>query len=335
VRFRLPKTRRMLRREAASWLARLHSDRDSDVERQFYRWRNADLRHAAAFDRVRRSYEQAGLLRHSAMAGSVQLEPPIRKPEWRSRPALAAAAALVVVLVPVGVALLRSWNLPFAGTNAVMLMTSVGEIKQVNLADGSKVTLDTSTKVEAEIGRSRRIAHLRYGRARFQIAKASAPFVVETATATITVRQGVIDVEQEWQQDRVQVLAGAADVRASDHAQASPVALGAGESATVSSGGAEQKAVAAPAPDWSRGMLQFDGTPIADAVALANRYSERRIILVGDLNALRVTGAFRAGDTRGLAKVLAAAFGLWLQQRPDGNLVLSRSASGVQNKRGG
>lgn len=333
--FRLPKTRGMLRREAAGWLARLQSGRDPDVERQFQRWRDADARHEAAFDRVRRSYEQAGLLRHSPIADSDRHGPAIRKPEWKPLPALAAAAAFVV-LVPIGVVLLRDGTPAFGGTEAVMLMTRVGEIRQVELADGSKVTLDTATKVDVELGRTRRSAHLRHGRARFQIAKANAPFVVETANTTVATDQGVIDVEQVGQQARVEVLAGTADVRGSDKSQTSQVALRAGEGVTMNPAGAEQKSVVAPAPDWTKGMLQFDGTPLAEAIALANRYSERHIILAGDLNALRVTGAFRAGDTTGLAKALAAAFGLTLQPHADGNLVLSRSAPPIiRNKRGG
>jgi transmembrane sensor len=100
--------------------------------------------------------------------------------------------------------------------------------------------------------------------------------------------------------------------------------------------GADRKVSVAPASDWTRGMLQFDGTPLSEAVALANRYSDRHILLVGGLGALRVTGAFRAGDTAGLAKALAAAFGLSLQQNADGNLLLSRTTSPqAQNKTGG
>jgi transmembrane sensor len=325
----------MLRREAASWLARLQSGRDPDIERKFEQWRDTDPRNAAAFDRVRRSYEQAGLLRHSPIIASERHEAPIRSPAWKPFPALAAAAA-IVILVPFGLAVFRDGGSPFGGTDAVMLMTQVGQIRQVGLADGSKVTLDTATKVELEIGRSRRTAHLRYGRARFRIAPAKTPFVVETDGTTITARNGVIDVEQVGGQGRVQVLAGAADVRGSVQGRAEPLMLGVGEAATVNSGGAEKTNAVEAALDWTKGMLQFDGTPLAEAVALANRYSEHHIILAGDLAALRITGAFRAGDTTGLAKALAAAFSLSLEQRPDGNLILSRSASSrLPNKRGG
>ena len=335
VGFRVPKTKRMLRREAANWLARLLSARDPDVEARLQQWRNADPRHAAAFDRVRRSYEQAGLLRHSPMASMELHDPPGRHTAWRPLPALAAAAA-VVILVPVGLAVLRDGGSLFGGTRAVMLVTQVGEIRQVELADGSKLTLDTATKVDVEIGRSRRSAHLRYGRARFQIAPARAPFVVEAVGTTITAHSGVLDVEQLGGRGRVHVLAGAADVRGSAQSQAEPVTLGVGESATVGSGGTEQADAATAAPDWTKGMLQFDGTPLAEAVSVANRYSRRHVMLAGGLNGLRVTGAFRAGDTSGLAKALAAAFGLALEQSSDGNLILSRRASpGPQNKKGG
>ena len=213
-----------------------------------------------------------------------------------------------------------------------MLMTQVGEIRQIELADGSKVTLDSASKVDVEIGPSRRSAHLRYGRARFQIAKTDAPFVVETVANTITMRRGVLDVEQAGEQGRIEVLAGAADVRAAGGAHSSPAALGAGEAVTVNSAGAQQKSIVAPGPDWTRGMLQFDGTPLADAVAHANRYSRQRLILAADVGELRVTGAFRAGDSAGLAKALAAAFRLSLQRRADGNLVLSRKGSPAAQK---
>lgn len=332
---RLPKTKGMIRREAAAWLARLQSGREDDIEVKFRRWRETDPRHAAAFDRVRRSYEQAGLLRHSTKFAGWGHAPAVGKPRWQPRPALAAAAA-ILILVPVGALLIREGMLPFGGPKGTMLMTAVGEIRQVNLADGSRVTLDTATKVELQIGQSRRAAHLRYGRARFQVAPAKVPFTVQTDSATITADHGIVDVEQVGQEGHVRVLAGAVDVRGSGEDQTWKVALAPGQGLTANSVGAKRSEFGAAGPDWTRGMLQFDQTPLAKAVELANRYSERHIILAGDLGAIRVTGAFRAGDTPRLAKALAEAFGLSLEQRPDGNLLLSPNASrGLEKKRGG
>lgn len=312
----------MLRRKAAALLAQMQSGRDPDVQRKVKNWCDADPRHAAAFQRILNSYERAGLLRQSPMAGLPQLEPAARKSEWKPLPALAAAAA-IVVLVPAGVVLVRGGGSPFGGTDAVMLMTSVGEIRQFDLADGSKVTLDTATKVDVEIGRSHRRAHLRYGRARFEVAQAPLPFVIESASSTASTRGGTIDVEQIGKEGRIQILAGTAEVSGADKQHTSHMAMDTGEGLTLSPDRPEQKNVLKAAPDWTRGMLEFDGTPLADAVALANRYSDRHIIVAGDLTSLRVTGAFRAGDTAGLAKALAAAFHLSLRAAPDGNLVLS------------
>ena len=322
--FRLPKTRGMLRREAGNWLARLQSGRDPDVDRKFHQWYGADPRNAATFDRVKSSYERAGLLRHSPMAGPAQPGAAIRKSGWKPLPALAAAAA-AILLVSAGIVFFRDGGFLSGGTETLMLMTSVGEIKQINLADGSRVTLDTATKVEVEIGASHRSARLRYGRARFRIARGREPFVVQTAKTTVTASEGIIDVEQGDRQDKVQVLAGAARVRGLDQ-KASTVALASGDTVAMNSGGTGQKGVAAPEPDWTRGMLQFEAAPLGDAVAAANRYSKQHIIIDQDLRGLRVSGAFHAGDTNGLATALAAAFHLALRPAPDGNLNLSRKA---------
>jgi len=322
----------MVRREAAVWLARLQSGRDPDVQRKFQIWRERDSRNAEAFERVRRSYQQAGLLRESSMATPAHRQPEPRRPQSRLRPAVAAAAA-ILVLVPVGALLVGSGRLWFAGSDAVMLSTGVGEIRQVALADGSRVTLDTSTKVEVSFAGSQRSARLRYGRARFQIAEAKVPFVVESRNATVTADGGIIDVEQGAQKDTVQVLGGAADVHRSDgNRGSSAVTVGAGESMTINSAGMEQGSVPSAGLDWTNGMLQFDGTPLVEAVTVANRYSKRHIVLAGDLGELKVTGAFRAGDTSGLAKALAAAFQLSVQRRADGALALSRSGSRERKK---
>lgn len=320
----------MLRREAARWLARLQSKREPDVERKFARWRDSDPRNAEAFDRVSESYQRAGLLRHS-QAASAAAPPAVAKhaTRWAAPPSLAAMAAMLV-LVAAAVLLVRG-GLSTGGTDAVILMTSVEEIREVGLADGSTVTLDTGTRVDVDVGRSHRSARIKYGRARFRVAQAKVPFVIEGGTATITSREAVIDVEQTAGRDRVHVLAGTAELR-SNQAESS-VAVRAGQSATADAGGVAGPISAAAAPDWT--MLQFDAAPLGEAVAAANRYSKRRIVLTGDLGALRVTGAFRAGDTAALARALAQAFDLSLRSGAEGELILSRQPSSVPPKKTG
>jgi transmembrane sensor len=206
----------------------------------------------------------------------------------------------------------------------MMLSTRVGEIRRVSLSDGSKVTLDTATSVEVEIGQAGRRASVKAGRARFDVAKDKRPFVIEAGSSVATAQDAVLDIEEFGSKARVDVLAGTATI-AKSGARGAEMSLGAGETMTAISGRTVASHSLGAAPDWTRGMLEFDATPLGAAVELANRYSTSKILLSGDLEGLRVSGAFRAGDTKGLAEALADALHLRITRTSNGSLVLSRS----------
>lgn len=325
----------MLRSRAAGWLARLQSGREPNIEQKFRIWYDADAKNAAAFDRISRSYQQAGLLRNL--------------PEWRgglgavrnqsahNPPRFAIAAGILFsLLIPPGILLFREAIAPFRTTEAVMLTTRVGEIRRVELEDGSTVTLDTNTSLELRVGPSHRIARVERGRARFEIAAAREPFVLQSRSATVTSMQGIVDIDDSMRDSRIAVLAGSAGVSSSADRAVAALTLGAGDVAAPARRGLAVEHHLARGSDWTRGMLQFDGTALVDALALANRYSDRHIMAGANLGDLRVTGAFHAGDIAGLAKALATAFNLSVSQRPDGNLVLlPLESESMKRKRGG
>lgn len=321
----------MLRREASAWLARRQSGSDADVERRFRGWFEASPEHADAFERVNRSYESAGLLRHSELARDRPLEERAPRASTQPRWAFAGAVALAV-LVPAAILVTNGGIIPIGTRNTVLLASAVGEIRQVTLEDGSKVTLDTSTAVEVALGRAERRAIVQKGRARFEVAPDPRPFIIEAGAATVTNGPAVLDVEALGEHARIEVHSGSATAsRDSSPPEAAAVRVDAGQG-FLSDREPGTYALTNDRSAWTKGMLQFDGTPLGEAVAAANRYSERRIIVRGDLHQLRVTGAFRAGDTIGLAKALAAAFNLSLIQAADGKLILSSAA---QKKNGG
>jgi transmembrane sensor len=322
----------MLRRDAAAWLARLQSRRDPEIERKFRRWRDRDPAHAEAFERVAASYQQAGLLRYSALA-SVPAGAP--RPASARAPTYAwAAAAALILLFSAGIYLVLGSGRWTSGTEAVMLSTRIGEIRRISLSDGSKVTLDTATSVEVEIGRMGRRALVKAGRARFEVEKAKRPFVIQAGDSFATAQGAVLDVEKFGNRARVDVLAGSAKIGGSG-ARGAELPLAAGETMTAVSGHGVQRHSLGSAPDWTHGMLEFDGTPLAPAVELANRYSKSKIRLSAGLEGLRVTGAFRAGDIRGLANALAEAFHLTVARTSEGNLILSRSVTNGTRSAGG
>lgn len=326
---RLPKTRGMRRREAAAWLARLQSGHEPDVAARHERWLEAHPENPIAFDRVRTSYERAGLLRHSSFAQQNDGHAP---PAKRTLPRYAAAAAVATVLLLPAVLIVKKIVQPPVSIGAVMLTTGVGEIRRVELSDGSRVTLDTSSGVEVDTGQRRAV--LRKGRARFDIRRGSSPFLVKAGTSQIAADQAVIDVERSQNLTRVEVVAGTVAV-SGNRGTEGRLGLHEGEAVNISTASPAQREPASGG-DWTNGKLEFRSTAVDVAVARANAYSTRKIELRGNIGALRVTGVFRAGDTAGLARALAAAFGLSIEERPGGGWILSsKPRPSRQTKNGG
>ena len=58
----------------------------------------------------------------------------------------------------------------------------------------------------------------------------------------------------------------------------------------------------------------LDATPLPDAVAEMNRYSDRPIILRGDkARGMRLSGVFRTRDSESFARTIGAIYGLPLE----------------------
>src|SRR3546814_1494012 len=72
-----------------------------------------------------------------------------------------------------------------AGGNSSQLQSKLGEIREVQLPDGSRVTLDTDRLVLTKFDRDMRDVRLVRGRARFNVEKDNRPFVVAAGTGTI------------------------------------------------------------------------------------------------------------------------------------------------------
>lgn len=74
---------------------------------------------------------------------------------------------------------------------------------------------------------------------------------------------------------------------------------------------------------WREGRLIFSDEPLARAVAEVNRYSTRKVRLVGgDLATLRVSGVFRTGRPDSFVAALSSYFPIEVESDPDGDIVL-------------
>jgi len=323
-----------VRRAASDWVTLIH-DPEAAVDRAaFERWRAADPRHGVAYARAERAWDSAGLLGETRFARARGLPEPRRfsdRPQVRY--AFAAAAVLVVALLGLSFAG-RQWLSPDRAAPATELASTVGQIRTLTLSDGSTVTLDTDSLVRVAFGDTERRLYLTRGRARFVVAHdAARPFVVMAGSGAITARGTIFDVAITGDRVNVVLLRGAIDVRGGGTSLAvarRPIArLTAGQ--RISFAAAEPLPPPGLAPtaaeEWTTGMLTFDRTRLADALADANRYSTTKISLADPVLAdLRITGAYHVGDAAGLAESIAASLGLRTARMRDGGIALAAPA---------
>lgn len=299
--------------EAAAWLARQDGEAwDGARQREFDAWLDADTRHRVAYLRLRAAWTRADALhgRHAAAAPRPALP---RFSRWR-------VAAGIVLAVALGAPL--AWLAP--GRTVRELATAVGENRTVALADGSRVTLNTDSRLRADASRPRTV-RLERGEAYFDIAHDAAhPFVVEAGDSRVTVLGTRFTVRREG--DAVRVLVAQGRVRLAGGGGA--VELARNEEATARAGAivrtAHSEAQTAQRLAWREGRIVFDGTSLAAAAAEFNRYNERRIV-VADPAAARIAigGSFAPTNVDGFVRLLEQGFGLHAR-RQGKDIVISR-----------
>jgi len=75
---------------------------------------------------------------------------------------------------------------------------------------------------------------------------------------------------------------------------------------------------------WRIGLVNFDDESLATAAAIMNRYSAERIVINDpQVATLRLSGQFKAGDSRRFAATLADMHRLEVREQP-GELELAR-----------
>jgi transmembrane sensor len=203
-------------------------------------------------------------------------------------------------------------------------VTAKGERREIELPDGSTLSLNTDTAVEVEYSQARRLVHLRRGQAIFSVAHdAGRPFVVHAADRRVQATGTLFDVYLA--QDRLQVVLAEGEVIVSgmDAASAgtSPVRLAPGQ-AFVSRAGMADEVRAADvhrAFRWRDGFVEFNDETLAAAVAEMNRYSDHPATVLDErAAALRISGVFRTDRPEEFLSVIRELLPVDVRVSPDG-----------------
>ncbi|PCI54380.1 MAG: hypothetical protein COB36_10355 [Alphaproteobacteria bacterium] len=214
------------------------------------------------------------------------------------------------------------------GYSGQIYETDVGEQRVVVLADGSRVHLNTATRLNVNYSDQKRDISLLAGEAFFDVAKdAMRPFEVAAGHALVRAIGTHFYVRTEKGQVQVTVTEGRVEV-------SSPQSLGEGESPLKLIAGQQlnydaagvispvRKMATKRAIAWRSGNINFSGTPLTEVLAEINRYTKTPII-IGDerLKEYKVSGAFRIDEIDTLIDGLEHAFPI-VALRKDGKIIL-------------
>lgn len=321
--------------EAGVWVARLHGDEPKAAMTGVKEWLKADPMNARALELCTDVWEESYNLRRITPFASDGASPS----RGRQRRFIAVvAAAIVIVLTITAVAL-------FSTRSGVS--TGVGEQRLLTLKDGTRVFLNTATRVVVEYNDNFRKVELDTGEALFDVVNRPGwPFVVQVGDRQVKALGTSFVVRRDEKQLAVTLVEGKVSVTSNPEvapsgthadrlhdsaATSNSITLRPGQRLTFAGGNARlettslDKAVA-----WRRGQIVLDDTPLASAIAEMNRYSETRLVIERpESETVLVNGLFQAGDSMSFARAVAATYGLVVVERDD-EIILSGTSAASQ-----
>lgn len=327
--------------QAAQWWLTLNSEEEPSAsdQREFGKWvtqapeyvavylRTAMLMKAAKAHKIRWPATPAEVLVREAKASVEQglrvvrelPHPPSPRPLIAERKVQSRfiVAFATVLLAALGVA----W---FVSASPEEFHTGFGERRSILLHDGSRVVLDTESKIEVQLSSDRRLVTLRAGEALFRVQhEPNRPFEVSVGNVVLRAVGTEFNVDRQDGRTTVTIVAGRVLVLPRQ------VLLGASDRLVITPSvwdepqhGVDPRAVTA----WTENKLIFEHTPLSDVAEEFNRYNRQRIRIEGaQLRRQQVSGVFQSDDPASFLAFLAKVPGVRIHDAADGtHVVLQR-----------
>ena len=342
-----PRDRAETEAQARTWLVRLDGLPPGAGElREFREWLARSPLHRESFEDAARTWGDMDVLSRWLDTGA---EPDVRvrrPPPMFRRAIFVAAGVMAIAVLAAWLALPAGWHRQ--PRYSEHFATSIGEVRTVTLPDGSRVQLNTGTRIAATIDGRARLIRLDAGEAWFQVAhNPQVPFVVyaghvavQAVGTAFNVRLEDDGVDLTVTEGRVELASMAQPVPADGELQLHPiedavsrVPLEQGQLAVVNGGIELVRRLALPEIErtlsWRDGMLVFDNDRLEDVVAEINRYTPQKIVISdSELRDLRFGGYFRLDDVSSIMATFEADFGIRVARINDNVVYLSRRRGG-------
>ncbi|UZN51403.1 FecR domain-containing protein [Cupriavidus cauae] len=296
--------------EAADWMVRIQSDpHDAAQLAELHAWCARSPAHARAWHQAQQvlgTFDSVpAALRRTALAGLAR--------EQRRR----ATRKLALMLVGAPAACLAWRFAPWEAMTAG-IRTAVGETREVRLADGTRVTLDTDSAIDVSYSDSTRLIKLRAGRILIDTepdpAAVPRPFVVETPDGVLRALGTRFVVRRQSDASHVEVYQGAVEVRL--RRDGAPLRVGSGQWLRFGAGEtASGAALDGMGAAWAHGMLAARNLRLEALAEELARYRPGIVRCDPTIADLRVTGAFPLRDTDRSLDLLAETLGIRVRRR--------------------
>jgi transmembrane sensor len=308
-----------LQQQAIEWLLRLRTHELSEAETlEFAEWLSHDLSHTEAFANAEDLYEvmsQAAQLKKEDTISSQKSERDRAVTTTIPAPQKRHTNRWLAVTLGLTAAWLFAVNLVLPQQASLWdayrsdYHTGTGEQRTVQLADGSRMLLNTDTAVSVDYQDTSRQITLHHGQAQFTVASDKArPFTVSAGELQVRALGTAFEVYRRASGD-IEVSVQEHAVAASVSDQKTPVRVQQGQHLSYSHASgtlnppetADDRLTGA----WRQRRVIVKDRPLAELVAEIERYRKGRVFLAGaKLNNLRVTGLFSLTDPEAsLAKV--------------------------------
>lgn len=284
--------------EAAQWYAALRADdAPAEVREQWATWLASDPAHAQAWARIEQVRQRLSPLGDAGQPRALLAGAEAARQATRGRRlvlrSLAAAAGSV----------LTGWlawrHTPLPSQLAAWRSdhhTGTGELRELRLADGTRLWLNTATAVKIDFQDDARTVRLLGGEIFIETAKDSRrrPFHVQTDQGRLQALGTRFAVRQQDLDTQVQVFEGAVEIRnAAERVQRVP----AGFAARFDARALSANAPADPAREaWTRGVIMANDISLQQWADELSRYGHAHIHVAPEVAGLKVVGVYPALD---------------------------------------
>lgn len=297
--------------QAASWLLLMQEGPlTTEQQARLAQWRQADPEHERAWNRAQRLLDRLGTLPPTLARHSLE------RPTGHDRRTVLRGLLVLIGAVPLG------WWAWRRGAPDSHYQTAVGKRRDVRLADGGSVSLNSDTAMAVRFTKDLRLLQLQRGELYIVTASdpqvPTRPFKVQTEQGTLHALGTRFSVRQLPGETLLAVYEGAVEVapresivRAGQQLRFSHDRLGPVE--------ATSEALIA----WRNGLLLADDMPLVQWAQEMMRYTTRPMACDPGVETLRVSGTFPVDDLPLALAMLAQTYGLRMNDDRT-QLVISR-----------